>query len=115
MLEDNGRLLVCKRPEGGVESGKWEFPGGKLEAGETTAQALVRELSEELHLRVVPGAELGRERVGRGLLVFLKARLVEPQAPSLRHHAAVDWVPRAELDRVDLLDADLRFLHAQGR
>jgi mutator protein MutT/HAD superfamily hydrolase (TIGR01509 family) len=115
VLEDNGRLLVCKRPEGGAESGKWEFPGGKLEAGETAAQGLVRELSEELHLRVVPGEELGRERVGRELVVFLQARLVEPQAPSLRHHAAVAWVLRAELDRVDLLDADSRFLRAQER
>ena len=48
LLQADGRFLLTSRPEGKVYAGYWEFPGGKLEAGETVAQALRRELHEEL-------------------------------------------------------------------
>ena len=47
-----GRFLLTSRPEGKVYAGYWEFPGGKLEAGETVHQALARELQEELGIRI---------------------------------------------------------------
>lgn len=46
----DGRVLLCQRPAGKMYAGKWEFPGGKIEAGETPEAALVRELHEELGL-----------------------------------------------------------------
>ena len=52
VIFDRGRLLCSQRPEGKAHAGKWEFPGGKLEKGESAAQALVRELREELNYRV---------------------------------------------------------------
>ncbi len=48
LIDAAGRFLMTSRPPGKVFEGYWEFPGGKLEAGETTAQALARELHEEL-------------------------------------------------------------------
>lgn len=48
LIDSDGRILLAQRPEGKVFAGFWEFPGGKIEAGETPESALVRELDEEL-------------------------------------------------------------------
>lgn len=50
LLDKDGRLLIAQRPEGKSLAGMWEFPGGKIEAGETPEYALVRELEEELKI-----------------------------------------------------------------
>jgi 8-oxo-dGTP diphosphatase len=52
VLDAQGRFLLTSRPEGKAYAGYWEFPGGKVEAGETVAQALARELQEEIGLQV---------------------------------------------------------------
>ncbi len=54
LIQRNGDFLLTSRPLGKVYAGYWEFPGGKLEAGESVEQALARELHEELGLRVGP-------------------------------------------------------------
>ena len=54
LLQPNGDFLVTSRPEGKVYAGYWEFPGGKLEQGETVEQALRRELHEELGITIGP-------------------------------------------------------------
>jgi 8-oxo-dGTP diphosphatase len=48
LVDADGRVLLCQRPEGKALAGLWEFPGGKVEAGETPEAALIRELKEEL-------------------------------------------------------------------
>ena len=52
VADSQGRLLIGKRPQGKAYAGKWEFPGGKVELGETLFEALVREFREELNLQV---------------------------------------------------------------
>ncbi len=52
LVDENGRILLQKRPEGKPMAGLWEFPGGKVETGETPEAALVRELNEELSIDV---------------------------------------------------------------
>jgi len=52
LIDVDGRVLICRRPEGKAFAGLWEFPGGKLEAGETPEACLVRELREELGIEV---------------------------------------------------------------
>ena len=52
LVDGDGRVLICQRPAGKPMAGLWEFPGGKLEAGETPEAALVRELHEELGIWV---------------------------------------------------------------
>ena len=52
LVDENGRILVQKRPEGKPMAGLWEFPGGKVETGETPEAGLVRELNEELGIEV---------------------------------------------------------------
>lgn len=48
LVDSDGRVLIAQRPEGKAHAGFWEFPGGKIEAGESPEQALIRELREEL-------------------------------------------------------------------
>lgn len=54
LIDPQGRFLLTSRPEGKVYAGYWEFPGGKLEAGETVEEALRRELHEELGITIGP-------------------------------------------------------------
>ena len=53
LVDERGRVLLAKRPEGAVHADLWEFPGGKIEPGERPEDALVRELREELGITVI--------------------------------------------------------------
>jgi 8-oxo-dGTP diphosphatase len=54
LIDADGRVLLAQRPQGKSMAGLWEFPGGKIEAGETPEQSLIRELEEELGIVVRP-------------------------------------------------------------
>jgi 8-oxo-dGTP diphosphatase len=54
LIDADGRVLIAQRPEGKTMAGLWEFPGGKVEAGEQPEQSLIRELREELGITVKP-------------------------------------------------------------
>ncbi len=58
LADERGRVLVAQRPPGKICPGKWEFPGGKIEPGETPLAALGRELEEELDVRIDGGERL---------------------------------------------------------
>ncbi|MGM0422721.1 MAG: NUDIX domain-containing protein, partial [Pseudomonadota bacterium] len=54
LVDRDGRILLAQRPEGKPLAGLWEFPGGKVESGETPERALIRELAEELDIKTAP-------------------------------------------------------------
>ena len=106
-----GRVLAARRTAPASAAGRWEFPGGKVEHGETDAGSLVREIDEELGVEVRVDRWLaGEQPVGeRHLLRVALASLVRGE-PAPTEHDRVRWLAADELDDVDWLDADRPFL-----
>lgn len=112
---DGGRVLAARRPLHKSQGGLWELPGGKVEAGESDAEALGRELGEELGLEVEVVGSLGESLYRYGerevLLVGLLCRSRGP-APEAREHAELRWLDAASLSSVEWAPADLPLLDA---
>jgi 8-oxo-dGTP diphosphatase len=109
------RMLVARRQHPPEWAGWWEFPGGKVEAGESDEAALVRELAEELGVRAEVHAPLVTvfhvEPARRIAISVYRARLTGGE-PVAREHDALAWATRGELPSYRLLPADLVVLRA---
>ncbi len=106
---DGGRVLACARAEPPAMAGRWEFPGGKVESGESEPEALVRECEEELGVRVSVGERVGGDvplAHGRAILRVYQAELLDGDVPQRLEHAELRWLAGDELDSVDWLPAD---------
>lgn len=111
MVDRDGRVLVQQRPEGAAMSGLWEFPGGKLESGETPEAALIRELAEELAIEVdqscLAPACFASEPLGeRHLLLLVYVVRKWHGVPVARHATALRWLRPVELYALDMPPAD---------
>ena len=115
LLLRDGRVLVARRGPGMALAGAWEFPGGKVEAGETSRAALERELREELAIETRTGDRLAvSEFTGNGRPILLEgwcSQLVSGE-PVAREHDALAWLRPGEVDRELLAPADLPLLDA---
>lgn len=106
LIDERGRLLIAQRPVGKVAAGKWEFPGGKIEAGETALAALTRELHEELGVTVTRARPLIRFRHEyRDRHVVLDTWVVDAWsgAPASREQQAFAWRALDDVADLDLL------------
>jgi 8-oxo-dGTP diphosphatase len=108
----DGRVLAARRTRPAAAAGRWELPGGAVEAGEDEQTALARELREELDLDVVVGDRVGPEVALPGERVLRIRACRAGGEPTAREHDALRWVGPDELDGVDWLDADRAFLPA---
>ena len=108
VIRRGNRILLASRPVDKPPTG-WEFPGGKVEPGETLGQAVTRELHEELGVRVTPGAELETLRNGRINLHFIAASMAETETPTPRERQNVFWVELAPEAPKQLRPADHEF------
>lgn len=111
MVDADGRVLVQQRPAGKPMAGLWEFPGGKVDAGETPEAALIRELDEELGIAVAQSclapAAFASEPLGdRHLLLLLYACRKWDGIPQARHATALQWVYPAQLHALAMPPAD---------
>jgi 8-oxo-dGTP diphosphatase len=110
------RVLAGERSSPAALAGRWEFPGGKVEAGETDQQALVRECREELGADIAVGVRLGPDlpiHSGERVLRVFLARVVAG-SPVALDHARLRWLAADELDSVPWLDTNrplLELLH----
>lgn len=110
VLEREGRLLLCRRPAHKRHGHMWEFPGGKLEAGESLADAAARELKEELDLVLESaGEELFRIVDEASGLTICFVNVIASGEPRLLEHAELSWVEPALLGSYDLAPSDRLF------
>jgi mutator protein MutT len=114
VIRRHGRLLLCQRPPHKRHGGLWEFPGGKVEAGESDLEAVRRELREELAVEVTwagavsfavldPGSEFRIE--------FLPVEIAGE--PAALEHTRVAWFRAEELSALALAPSDRRFVEAR--
>lgn len=105
-----GRLLVAQRAYPDTLAGRYELPGGKVEPGESSRAALVREWDEELGVQILPGRRVGADIViGRYVLRVWRAT-IRRGVPEAREHAGLRWVGAGELGELDWLPADRALL-----
>jgi 8-oxo-dGTP diphosphatase len=110
LILKHGKILICQRTRHQPFPLKWEFPGGKIEAGETPRNALRRELEEELGIDAKIGDEVSRiqHTYPHGGTVELRFFMVEEFAGEIENRIFQDvrWVARKELPNFDFLEAD---------
>jgi 8-oxo-dGTP diphosphatase len=111
LIERDGRVLLARRPAHKPLALKWEFPGGKVEAGETAEAALLREIKEELGCRVAIVRPLPRfthtyERITIEMIPFVCRLAASSPEPQPTEHTAVVWVPPQQLREYELAAAD---------
>jgi len=113
ILAKDGRILIARRPASSRLANKWEFPGGKIEGGETPEACLARELKEELDIEVSVGAFLGESvyHYRHGSIRLLAYQTywdtgeIDP-----KDHDEIRWVSLAELDCYEFAPADVPFV-----
>jgi 8-oxo-dGTP diphosphatase len=104
------RVLAARRSAPRAVAGGWEFPGGKVEPGESEIDALVRECREELGVEIRVGALLGAVAPGGFVLRVYRAALVDGEPRPLQDHDELRWLPATDLDAVPWLPADAPLL-----
>lgn len=116
ILERNGRVLIGRRKPEQAHPLKWEFPGGKVEPGETPEQALARELEEELAISQASGPEITRyfyTYPGKNPieLIFYRITSYSGEPQNLVFHE-IRWEPASGLGSYDFVEGDRDFLRA---
>ena len=113
IIQKGNKVLLGLRPSGGSLPGVWEFPGGKIESGETPEEALKRELHEEVHIdadidkvAVCTTHNYGEKGI---VLLFYKVKYWKNE-PQPVHHEKIAWFAKEDLKKIDLPDANKKVL-----
>ena len=115
IIRDGDRIFATQRGYGEYKDG-WEFPGGKVEPGETSQEALIREIKEELDADIIVGDLLTTVEYDYPTFYLSMdcfwAALVEGSKMKLLEHEAARWLAMDELDEVEWLPADVNVVEA---
>ena len=110
IIEENGRILLAQRKAGSHLALKWEFPGGKIEKGESLEQCLKRELKEELNVDCEIGDFFCENTYDYGdkliHLITYRAKIISG-VPRAIVHEQIAWVKKEELESYDMPEADV--------
>ncbi len=122
IVDGEGNLLLRKRPADKHHGGLWEFPGGKVESGETPAMALVREIEEELSLQLDSSAlepscfgEQPAEKGHPAIVILLYTARSWSGEPHADDGAQFDWFAPADAARLPMPPLDIALLHQLRR
>jgi 8-oxo-dGTP diphosphatase len=120
VIEQDGRILICQRRRGDRFELKWEFPGGKVQPGETPQQALQRELREELNVIAQIGEEVHRTRhrypeFDRDLELLFFSATPGPEPVANLAFEQIVWAKRDRLLEYDFLPADRELVSRLSR
>ena len=118
LVNPNHEVLLAQRPEGKRLAGKWEFPGGKVESGETPEAALARELQEELGIDVAPAdmepfwflSHDYSQEFGFHLLMPVYVCRTWQGTPYPKEHAAIDWKHAKDMHELPMIEADAELI-----
>ncbi len=112
-LKKDKKILIGQRPENNSLAGQWEFPGGKIEPGESPEVALARELQEELGIE----ASVGNLRLACthtygeiGILILFYEILFWKGEPKAKHHMMLEWIYPEELQTKNIPEANRKIL-----
>jgi len=118
IIEKEGKILLARRHTGSSMAGKWEFPGGKLEAGETEKECLKREIKEELNADIEVVDFYAESKWDRGDKIIdlkcYKSRLLTDKLQLIVHDLIV-WVTPEELLKYDMPPADMEIAKKMRR
>lgn len=113
IIINNGLILIAQRAEDQKLAGKWEFPGGKIEPGETPEECLKREINEELGINIEVDEFFDKSiyqyDTGEIKLLAYKAQWIEGEY-KLTVHSQIKWVEPCELENYDFAPADIHFI-----
>ncbi|MGI5492489.1 (deoxy)nucleoside triphosphate pyrophosphohydrolase [Microtetraspora malaysiensis] len=110
---ENGRLLAAQRADPPELKGGWEFPGGKVDPGESDHDALVRECAEELGVKIAVGRRVGGEwPLSSASVLRVWVATIVSGVPEPLEHLALRWLGREELYDVPWLPGDLPIVQA---
>jgi len=119
VIERNDRILIAQRRSGGAHGLKWEFPGGKVDAGETPEAALARELEEELAIQALIGPEILRYEYaysGKPPIVLIFFRVTDFSGEPLnRVFERLAWTAKQDLPAYDFLEGDAEIVKLLGQ
>lgn len=105
ILEENGLILLAQRKRDDAYGFKWEFPGGKLDEGETGEECIVRELKEELGIDVEVLSFFGKYTEDDLVILYYRIKWVSGEI-TLNDHEEIQWVSPDRLESYDLLSVD---------
>lgn len=106
LYDYDGKIFMAKRPKGKALADKWEFPGGKIETGESLEDCLHREMNEELAIRIIPRQYIGKQSYkydyGFVTLHLFACMLDLNQKPVLLEHQDSRWVDFSQILKLDV-------------
>ena len=115
IIINKNRILIGKRKDEDIGGGKWEFPGGKIEIGETISKALERELYEELGISAKIGKELmNYEHMFKTTIYNISFMEIIDYEGEIRNnaHSEIKWVKFSNLLKYDFISGDDRFIQS---
>ena len=118
LIREDGRILICQRPVGKARALLWEFPGGKVDPGETQGEALLRECEEELNIRLEVGeayCQVVHQYPDLQVRLTLYHARIKEGRPQRLEHADIRWVTNAELSGYDFCPADREIIQQLKR